>query len=153
SRDEVHARVVRHVRPLGGQQVVHDDHLARIAMQQRAHEVAADEAGAADDQDFAISEALHGSASFYAACFFAGVSTGLKCVNVCWIGWAWYHFIARSTPTFSGVLAFHAKSVSVRAGSSRIVYASSAARGRTSTGLPRVMFMAAIVASNSSLIA
>ncbi len=49
--DEAHALVGGDALALGREQVVDDEHLARIVRQQRAHEVRADEAGAADDED------------------------------------------------------------------------------------------------------
>ena len=48
--DEVHARIVRQVLPLGRQEVVHDERGGRIAGEQRPYEVAADESRAADDE-------------------------------------------------------------------------------------------------------
>ena len=70
--DEPDATVVGHVLALGGQQVVDDDDLARLVREQRSHEVRADEAGAADDQDPGAGE---GAIAHFVGTF--------RCVKVC----------------------------------------------------------------------
>src|SRR5262249_31276567 len=129
-------------------QVVDDRDPLRRPTEERAHQVAPHEPGAAGDQDVLTlvrRERFGGD-----QCFFSSVP--LKCVE----GWVMprtlYHPIARFTRTVSGVEVFHAKSAFVFEGSIRIVNTSSGARGRTSTSFSSLIPSAAMVASNSSLI-
>ena len=57
--DELDARVVRDVLPLGREQVVDDEHARGVAREQLADEVAADEPRAADDQGAGAAERGH----------------------------------------------------------------------------------------------